>query len=98
MRWRDDPGLSGGGNVIRRFFISEHQRRRFEDGNKDEAEIRRCCVADFEWEEGAKKPSSARDLWKLEKARKLKGPEETASLEPSETSDLQNRNNEFVLF
>ena len=55
-----DPRLSGGCNVIRRVLISEHQRRKFDDGNKDKSQrFKDAVLLALKMEEGAKQSSYA---------------------------------------
>ena len=59
LQMGSDPRLSGGCNVIRRVLISEHQRRRFDDGNKDKSH---AVLLALKMEEGAKQSSNASGL------------------------------------
>ena len=59
LQMGSDPRLSGGCNVIRRVLISKHQRRRFDDGNKDKSH---AVLLALKMEEGAKQSSNASGL------------------------------------
>ena len=63
LQMGSDPRLSDGCNVIRRVLIGEHQRRRFNDGNKDKKQ--RCkdaVLLALKTEEGAMQSSNASGL------------------------------------
>ena len=63
LQMGSDPRLSGGCNVIRRVLISEHQRMRFDDGNKDKSQrFKDAVLLAFKMEEGAKQSSNASGL------------------------------------